>query len=129
MGRTLLQIANGLVLILFVWAAVVQYNDPDGLLWVAIYGGAALCCVLYAAGRLPTSWALVVSVISTLWGLYLLLRIFGFGAFFDTTGNEMMGLMEESREMLGLFIIAAWCGFLAWRTRRSANAPASSPVS
>ena len=122
-GRTAIHVLNTLMLLLFVTAAVVQYNDPDPVLWMVIYGGAAACCALYMIGRLPAGLAALLSAAYALGALYLLARIFGPSAFFDETGREMMGLMEESREMLGLWIIAAWVGFLAWRVRRD-RAPA-----
>lgn len=126
-GRVAIYLANGLMLVLFVWAAVMQYNDPDSLLWISIYGAAALCCILYMAGRLPALLAVILSGMYTLGTLYLLLQTtVGPIAFFDETGNEMMGMMEESREMLGLFLAAAWTGFLAWWVHRSA---VSQPVS
>ncbi len=123
MGRIALYIANGLMFILFVWAAVVQYNDPDPVLWMAIYGAAALCCALYVAGRLPMRLAAALSGLYVLGAVYLMLRVLGPGSFFDDTGREMMGLMEESREMLGLWIMAVWTGFLAWRVHRQTAAP------
>ena len=37
---------------LFLFAAVVQHNDPDPLRWMVIYGLAALVCVLSLLRRL-----------------------------------------------------------------------------
>jgi hypothetical protein len=39
--------------VLFLVAAAVQYNDPDPLRWMAIYGLAGLACLLALAGWLP----------------------------------------------------------------------------
>ena len=39
--------------VLFLIAAALQYNDPDPLRWMAIYGLAVLACLLALAGRLP----------------------------------------------------------------------------
>lgn len=125
MGRIAIHIVNGLLLVLFVWSAVMQYNDPDPVLWMSIYGTAALCCALYVANRLPVRLAAILSVVYIFGGFYLLLRILGPGSFFDETGQEMMGMQEESREMIGLFIAAAWTGFLAWWIHRH---PASQSI-
>lgn len=114
-------ITNGLMLVLFAWAAAVQYNDPEPLLWTTIYGTGALCCVLYVVGRLPGWLALLVSGACLLGALYLLVRVLGPIGFFDQTGQEMMGLQEETREMFGLLIIALWTGVLGWRVHRSAS--------
>lgn len=119
MRRIAIHLANGFMLVLFVWTAIVQYNDPDPVLWIFIYGAAALCCALYMADRLPVLLATILSGVYTLGALYLLFRItVGPLPFLDETGREMMGMMEEPREMLGLWIAAAWTGFLAWWTRR-----------
>lgn len=118
MTRIAVHIVNGLMLVLFATAAIVQYNDPDPALWVGVYGVAALACALFMAGRLPTWLATVLTGGYVLGGLYLLLPILGPEAFYDTTGREMMGVMETGREMMGLLIMAAWTGFLTWRLRR-----------
>ncbi|NBB74564.1 MAG: hypothetical protein GVY35_12910 [Bacteroidetes bacterium] len=125
MTRLAVQIVNGLMLLLFATAAVVQYDDPDPALWVGLYGVAALACALFMANRLPAWLAGVLTGAYVLGGLYLLLPILGPEAFYDTTGQEMMGLMEESREMMGLLIMAAWTGFLTWRLYR--RDPAATP--
>lgn len=117
MSRRLIQVLNLLMLLLFVTVAVIQYNDPDALLWVLMYGAGALCCALYAAGRLPSLLSGTVLVICLVGALYLLVQIlFGPIAFFDKTGHEMMGLVEETREMFGLLVTATWVGVLTWRT-------------
>lgn len=126
MGRIAIHLVNGFMLVLFVWAAIVQYNDPDPVLWTSIYGVAVLCCVLYMVDRLPVRLTALLSGAYALGALYLLLRItVGPLPFLDETGNEMMGMMEESREMLGLWIAAAWIGFLAWWTHRRTAAQRS----
>lgn len=116
-----LTITNGLLLVLFGWAAAVQYNDPEPILWTTIYGAGALCCALYMVGQLPRWLALLVSGACLVGALYLLVRVVGPIGFFDPTGQEMMGLQEETREMFGLLTIALWTGVLAWRVHRSAS--------
>ncbi len=39
--------------ILSIWAAILQNNDPDALIWYSIYGVAALASLLFVLGRLP----------------------------------------------------------------------------
>lgn len=120
MGRTLFQIGNGLMLLLFATAAIVQYNDPDPWLWMGVYGAASLCCALFLAGRLPTILSDLLTAGCLLGTLYFAIRIvFGSVPFFDVSGQEMMGLMEETREMLGFLITGLWTGILTWQTRVS----------
>lgn len=123
MGRIVLHLVNGLLAVLFAVAAIVQFDDPDPALWVGLYGIAAAACGLFAAGRLPRWAAALLAGGYMLGGLYMLLPILGPAAFYDTTGREMMGLMETSREMLGLLIMAGWTGFLTWQLGRQAATP------
>lgn len=126
MKRTLTQTLNGLMLVLFATGAVVQYNDPDPVLWMGVYGAGALCCGLFLAGQLPTLLSGGVAGLCLLGALYLLVQIlFGPVGFLDPTGQEMMGLVEETREMFGFLITASWTGFLTWRGRRSTRSSAS----
>lgn len=120
MGRTLQQVANGIMFALFVTAAVVQYNDPDPVLWMIVYGAGALCCALYFAGALPVLLSGLVAGVCFVSALYLLAQIlFGPIGFFDVTGQEMMGLVEETREMFGFLITALWTWILTWWSRDS----------
>jgi len=48
---------------LFVWAGILQNNDPDALLWYAIYGVAALACILYFFNRFHAIFGLILSLI------------------------------------------------------------------
>ena len=124
-----MRILNVAMLILFTVAAVVQYDDPDPYLWMAIYGIGALCCLLYLLGSLPSFLSGLVAAGCLISGLYLLaLILFGPNLFFDTTGTEMMGLMEETREMMGFLITGGWTAFLTWRVgRESATRSEPSP--
>jgi hypothetical protein len=47
------KIADAIFLLMFVLSVVVQVNDPDPLRWMAIYGAAAVACLLSLTGRLP----------------------------------------------------------------------------
>jgi hypothetical protein len=52
---------------LFLFAAAVQYNDPDPLRWMAVYGLAALACVLSLARRLPRVVPVLVGLGAVAW--------------------------------------------------------------
>ncbi|MCY2685671.1 transmembrane 220 family protein [Salinimicrobium sp. TH3] len=46
-----MRIFNALFAIIFLFSAIVQYNDPDPLLWMVIYGYGALVCLLAILGK------------------------------------------------------------------------------
>lgn len=117
MQFTIDRVLNGLMTVLFASAAVVQYNDPDPAVWMAIYGSAALCCALYLGGWLPFWAPTLLSALYAVGALYLSAQVFGGGGFFDPTGQEMIGVMEQGREMMGLFITAGWTAVLAFQVR------------
>ena len=51
--RPFMRFANAAMLLIFASWAGFQYNDPDVLIWVAVYGAAAIECVLFFLGRFP----------------------------------------------------------------------------
>lgn len=129
MQRTVIHIVNALMGLLFAIGAVVQYNDPDPVLWVSAYGVGAIACGLFAVGRLPRWAGALLCGVYALWGLYLLIPVVvGANPFYDATGREMMGVMEEGREMMGLLIMAAWTGFLTWRLHLQEAIPSRKPA-
>lgn len=126
MGRPLQRFANGLMFVLFVLAAAVQYNDPNPFLWMTVYGTGALCCALYLIDLLPVLVSSLVAGVCFVGALYLLGQIlFGPGTFLDHTGQSVLGLGDEVREMIGLLITAVWTWILTWWSRRPTGASAS----
>ncbi|KQC29419.1 transmembrane 220 family protein [Flagellimonas eckloniae] len=96
---------------LFVYAAIVQYNDPDALKWYVYYGVAAFISILFAVDRLKFLW------------VFVLLLFYGFMAFqtwpekFEgvTIGEGDIVNIERGREALGLAIVA--CVMLVYALR------------
>jgi hypothetical protein len=115
-----MKIANGVMLIAFVFGVIVQYNDPDPARWMAIYGAAALACGLYAAERKQWIVPAVVLAVATIWAATLApaaLGKVGFGELFEAF--EMKDeRVEIGREFGGLAIIAAWMLVLTIASRR-----------
>lgn len=98
------------MLLLFLFAAVVQLNDPDPLKWVGLYLLAAAACVLDLRGRHNTWFSVSVTLIATGWALLIAPRVLGSVPFRDMFGAwEMKDTgIEESREMYGLALVALW---------------------
>jgi hypothetical protein len=96
----------------------VQYNDPDPVLWVAIYGAA--CVISVVAGlrrRVPRAISGVVAVVALTWGMALALDVPGLGTFthmFDAWEMRSQAI-EQAREASGLFIVVAWMFMLFLR--------------
>lgn len=121
LSRRTWQAADVLFLLMFLMSVAVQYNDPDPLLWMAIYGAAAVACALSLARRLPRWLPIVIALVAILWSLRIAPRVLGTVPFLDMFAAwEMKDTgIEESREMYGLLLIATWMLVLAWRYRRA----------
>jgi len=104
----------------FVYAAALQYNDPDPLRWAAIYLAAAAACVLCIASRLSWQVAGVIALIALVWAGALAARLVGHVSLLQMFDTWKMtnAAVEEAREMFGLLIIAAWMGVLLVGTLR-----------
>ena len=123
--KTVHKVTNVIFLVAFLLAAGVQFNDPDPMAWVAIYGVAAGFCVLEILGRAPLVGTAVVAVTALLWSLSLVPFVLGHPpvwaeVFSDT--RMMSAGVEETREALGLLLVALWMGYLAWTNYKRAKA-------
>jgi hypothetical protein len=120
-GRSWL-IADTVMLLLFAFSVVVQFNDPDRLRWAAIYAAAALACLLSVARRLPWGLPALIGTAAILWAVSLAPDVVGRVPFLDMFGAFEMkdeGI-EVSREMYGLVLVATWMAILTWRAVRRA---------
>jgi hypothetical protein len=100
----------------FALSAVVQYNDPDPLGWILVYAAAAAACA--TGGRGPGRWlAATVGAVALVWSLGLAPGVVGHGRISDAFARmeDHRPIVEETREMLGLALVAAWMAVLALR--------------
>ena len=112
-----LRVLTVLMALCFLLAVALQYNDPDPVQWMAIYGAAALACVLALARRLWRWYAVGVAVVAAVWAATLAPAVIGHVAPRDLFGKAGMltPRVEEAREMLGLVIVVVWMAVLtAW---------------
>jgi transmembrane protein TMEM220 len=108
---SVLRIASGVMALLFFVCVGLQYNDPDPVQWMAIYGAAAFVSVMHAwRGQVPVAFPLVVAVAAVAWGVYIASHIHGRFEWHHLAESMHAGTpqIEESRETLGLLIVAAW---------------------
>ena len=118
------RVLSVLLTVLFAAAAAVQYNDPDPVLWTAIYGSVALCGALTLVDWLPFWVPTLLSAAYVIGALYLLVQVVGGVGFVDPTGQEMVGVTESGREMLGLLFSAGGGAVFAYRVRQTGSAEA-----
>lgn len=94
-----MKIANWIVAVLFVLAAVVQYNDVDAALWVVIYLAAGVFCGMAAMDKFPERVASFFAVGCFFFFLYLCVREI-------KTGR--IAWHDGMFEVLGILLIAIW---------------------
>lgn len=119
-------IANVLVLLVFLFGIVVQFNDPDPWRWVIVYALGAAACVQALLRRGPWWLPGLGAAVAIAWAATIVPRAMGvrFGEMVEEF--EMKDVrIEEAREMWGLVIIAFWCSLVAlsvMQRRRSTRA-------
>jgi Transmembrane family 220, helix len=111
----LLRGANWVMLAAFLFSVAVQYNDPDPIRWMLIYGLAALNCFLSLRGRLRWPFPAAVGTVALVWAATIAPGVIG-----RTTFREMFqsfhmtdSVVEEARETGGLLIVAFWMAVLS----------------
>ncbi len=112
--------------VLFAVAVVVQFNDPDPLRWVAVYGAALAVSTLAAArGSVRVVLPAVVGGIALAWSLFLAensgATLRTYQHMFDAWEMKNTSI-EEAREATGLLIVSFWMvvdGLWSWLSPRS----------
>ncbi len=107
------KILGGVFAILFLISAVLQYNDPDPLLWIAIYGMATLVTLGFVFNRVSYIVPALVGLLGVI-GFFLIFpeKFEGF-----TIGQGDNKDIEEAREACGLLITAIVMFVFALRIR------------
>lgn len=124
MKRHAWTLANGIMLLMFVFSAAVQFNDPDPLAWMCIYGAAAVVCGLEIRRKAPAWLPASLAIIALAWAasLYARARDVPIASLFAEW--EMRDInVEEAREMYGLSFIAVWMIVIASSRRSRGSDP------
>ena len=114
------RLLHGVMAALFFFGGAVQYNDPDPLVWMAIYVAAGTTCVLAVIRRLRWWFPAVIGAIALVWAATFMPAVLPnvripqlFAAW------EMADIrVEEGREMYGLLIIFLYMTVVAVTHRR-----------
>lgn len=121
-----MRILNGIMLLVFLLAMAVQYNDPSGLLWALWYGISAGFTVA-ALFNIYTPLA-PLTALPYFGGALYLLPAWSPWTLADLLSQPKMinDDVELAREALGLAICGVWMLVLGWvwYRRRNAVAPA-----
>lgn len=102
--------------VLFASSAVLQYNDPDPWLWIAMWGGAALLAFAEFRSRAKPLFHLVLIAACAVWMAMLapgMAEFIALGqpALLYAEMSAGQPLIEEAREFLGLAIILGYALF------------------
>lgn len=100
--------------VLFTVGAVLQYNDPDSLNWIIIYGVAALISLLFALDKIGFIVPMILGVFAFIGFLYLYPSDF---QGFDLNDGDIVTI-ELGREAFGLLIISIVLLVFALRNKR-----------
>jgi hypothetical protein len=109
-------VLNYFLIIIFVLAAVLQFNDTDAALWIMTYGAAALFCIIWRWGSISHVWYIALGSACLVWGISLLFMYgdqLSWNGMFDSIQMQNNSI-EIIREAGGLFIIAVWMGILSY---------------
>lgn len=120
--------ASAAMALLFAFAAFVQWNDPDPVAWILLYGLAATLAALAARGRarfVPNAAAAALFTGLAIWWAPSLESARG-EAF--TSVRMQATEDEEPRETIGLLLCAVWTAVTAVRVRADRSAPANRPT-
>lgn len=112
-----------LMFAIFIFGAIVQYNDPDPLLWIGVYGVAALLTWFFIIDRLNWRVPAVAAAALILWAAFLLPEVWGIVSIpdlFDAWEMKNMAI-ETAREAGGILIIAVWLLVLGWYTFKKSD--------
>ncbi len=100
-----------IIALLFALFAVLQWNDPDPLVWILAYGAVALLWGLAATGRFYKMPTVAVAVVITVW---MAMLVPGFVSWVDSGMPSIVGTMQAEaphievvREFLGLLVALA----------------------
>ena len=123
-----LKVANWVMLAAFLFSVAVQYNDPDPVRWMLIYGLAALACILKLMGRLKWYLPAAVGAAAFGWAASLAPGVIGkttLGEMFQSVPHDQHGCGRGPRNGR-----PSHCSGLdggagcvkGWRNRRDAEA-------
>jgi Transmembrane family 220, helix len=120
-----MRILNFVLAVMFLIFAFVQINDPDPVIWILIYGGMAVLCIMAIFEFYPKKFMIGLLVIFIVYsfvyipGAWEWLRSDDKAMLFDDLAKMQFPYIEETREFLGLLICISVLLFHFFRSRRA----------
>lgn len=114
---TFYKVLGFLFAVLFGLSALVQYNDPDPLLWILIYTVAAIISLLFALNRIKVIVPTITGILCFIGFLYLYPTDF---QGFDLNDGDIE-TVELGREAFGLLIISLIMLFFAFQSKKKSK--------
>lgn len=114
---------NGLVALIFLLFAALQYNDPDPIRWMMVYGGVAMVYSLAIFGKYsrPIGWVGIAAIV--VWMGLLLPEFLNWVKIGSPNIARQMKAetpyIEFTREFLGLLLAGLALVWLQFRFRKS----------
>jgi hypothetical protein len=105
----------------FLLAVAVQYNDPDPLVWMSLYGIVAAASLLALFNRLSPRWVLIATIPHFLIGMRLSPNLLRTSVDAFRTVGMKNDLDELVREAWGSVICILWMAGLYLHARRLAR--------
>ncbi len=105
-----MKIFNAIFAILFLSFAALQYNDPDPVIWILIYGAMAVVCFMAMRGRYSNPAMIGLAAVYIVYALLLSPALLTWlssddrSLLFDDLAKMQYPYIEETREILGLVI-------------------------
>jgi hypothetical protein len=119
-----MKVLNFILAVLFLLFAFVQVNDPDPVLWIAIYGSMAVLAVLAMFHIHPQKVLIVLLIVYVAYSLLYFPGVLEWlsrenkSELFDDIAKMDHQYIEDTREFLGLWICIAVLIFYLIRSRR-----------
>ena len=88
---------NLAAILFYLYAAIVQWNDADGLIWILVYGATAFLIAARSRLRIHPSIYLGLFILFIVWSLFV-------GG--DSLQSDGIIRIEERREAGGLLLVA-----------------------
>ena len=106
-----MKIINWILAMLWLVFVVVQFNDPDPIIWMLMYGLVVVVCAMAAMNKYSKPLILIGIAASLIWAATLFPAVVDY--FLNHRSNEILEHMspdkifiEEARECFGLILAA-----------------------